>query len=157
MVDPKMKEELVNKALQYFNDVGWNCAESVYLTIFRDYYKMDVTPKTVTAYGGGIARTGSICGAVNVAIMGISQKYGRENPKQLFYITQRPVFEFLERISGKFGSVICSKITNCQLTTKEGIAKFRDEKVKEQKCTPLVREVIEAFLFVVEDYKLGRT
>ena len=81
MSNAKTKQTIVDKALHYFNEEGWNCAESVYMAIFREYYKIDVTPKTVTAYGGGIARTGSICGAVNVAIMGLSHTYGRTNPR----------------------------------------------------------------------------
>lgn len=153
MSNSKTKETIVNRALHYFNVEGWNCAESVYMAIFKEYYKIDVTPKTVTAYGGGIARTGSICGAVNVAIMGISQKYGRENPKQHFIYTQRPVFEFLNRIVDEYGSIHCIRITECQLSELEGIRKFRDENVKENLCTPLIRKVMETFLYMVEDYK----
>jgi len=73
----KAKEAIVDKGLHYFDVEGWNCAESVCMVIFREYYKIDVTPKTVTAYGGDITRTSNSCGAVNVAIMGLSQKYGR--------------------------------------------------------------------------------
>ncbi len=153
MSDSKAKEAIVNKALHYFNVEGWNCAESVYMAIFREYYKIDVTPKTVSAYGGGIVRTGSICGAINVAIMGLSQKYGRENPRQHFIHTQRPVFEFLNRIVDEFGSIHCIRITECQLSKLEGIRKFRDENVKENLCTPLIRKVMETFLYMVEDYK----
>jgi hypothetical protein len=50
MPDSKAKEAIVNKALYYFNVEGWNCAESVYMAISREYYKIDVTPKKVTAY-----------------------------------------------------------------------------------------------------------
>jgi hypothetical protein len=50
MSSTKTKEAIVDKALHYFNVEGWNCAESVYMAIFREYYKIDVTPKTVTAY-----------------------------------------------------------------------------------------------------------
>jgi len=46
----RAKETIVNKALHYFDVEGWNCAESVYMAIFREYYKIDGTPKTVTAY-----------------------------------------------------------------------------------------------------------
>jgi len=38
----KSKEAIVNKALHYFNVEGSNCAESVYMAIFREYYKIDV-------------------------------------------------------------------------------------------------------------------
>jgi len=153
MSSSKSKEAIVNKALHYFNVEGWNCAESVYMAIFKEYYKIDVTPKTVTAYGGGIARTGSICGAINVAIMGISQKYGRTNPRQHFIHTQRPVFMFLNKIVDQYGSIHCVRLTECQLTELEGIRRFRDQNVKENLCTPLIRKVIESFLQVVENYK----
>ena len=153
MVSAEEREAIINKALHYFNVEGWNCAESVYMAIFKEYYKMDVTPKTVTAYGGGIARTGSVCGAVNVAIMGISQKYGRENPKRPFVHTQRPVLEFLNEIVDEYGSIHCSQITECQLSDLEEIRKFSDENVKENLCTPLIKKVIEALFLVFEKYE----
>ncbi|MDH5448463.1 MAG: C-GCAxxG-C-C family protein [Candidatus Bathyarchaeota archaeon] len=83
------------------------------MAIFPDYHKMNVTPKTVSAYDGGVARTGSVCGAINVAIMALSQKYGRENPRQHFIHTQRAVFEFLKKIVDEFGSIYYSRITEC--------------------------------------------
>jgi len=153
MSNNKAKQAIVNKALHYFNEEGWNCAESVYMAIFREYYKIDVTPKTVTAYGGGIARTGSICGAVNVAIMGISQKYGRTNPKTPFIKTQRPTLEFLNKIVDQYGSIHCIRLTECQLTSLEGIRKFREGNIKENLCTPLIRKVMETFLQMVENNK----
>jgi len=107
----------------------------------------------VTAYGGGIARTGSVCGAVNVAVMGLSQKYGRTNPRQPFIKTQRPIFQFLNQIVDTYGSIHCSQITKTQLTTLEGIRKFREEKIKENLCTPLIRKIIETFLQMVENNK----
>lgn len=148
-----MKETVVDKALHYFNVEGWNCAESVYMAIFREYYNIDVTPKTVTAYGGGIARTGTICGAINVAIMGVSQKYGRENPRQPFIKTQRKIFQFLNQIVDQYGSIHCSQLTKTQLSTLDGIRKFRDQKLKENLCTPLIKKIMEAFLQTVENSK----
>jgi len=139
--------------LHYFNVEGWNCAESVYMAIFREYYNIDVTPKTVTAYGGGIARTGTICGAINVAIMGVSQKYGRENPRQPFIKTQRKIFQFLNQIVDQYGSIHCSQLTKTQLSTLDGIRKFRDQKLKENLCTPLIKKIMEAFLQTVENSK----
>jgi len=153
MSNAKTKEVIINKALHYFNEEGWNCAESVYMAIFQEYYKIDVTPKTVTAYGGGIARTGSICGAINVAIMGLSQKYGRENPRTPFVYTQRRIFQFLNQIVDQYGSIHCFQLTKTQLTTLEGIRKFRDQNIKEHLCTPLIKKVIETFLMLVENNK----
>jgi C_GCAxxG_C_C family probable redox protein len=153
MSTAKTKQTIVDKALHYFNTEGWNCAESVYMAIFREYYKIDVTPKTVTAYGGGIARTGGICGAVNVAIMGLSHTYGRTNPRTPFVKTQRPILQFLNQIVDQYGTLNCSRLTECQLTSLEGIRKFREENIKENLCTPLIRKVMETFLQMVENNK----
>ena len=146
MSNAKAKEVIVNKALHYFNEEGWNCAESVYMAIFQEYYQISVTPKTVTAYGGGIARTGSICGAVNVAIMGISQKYGRETPKQPFIRTQRRTLEFLNHIIDEYGSLNCRRLKEHQQTRIE-------RGTEEDLCTPLLIKIIEAFLLTVENGK----
>jgi hypothetical protein len=86
MSSTQLKGTVVDKALHYFNVEGWNCAESVYMAIFREYYNIDVTPKTVTAYGG--------------------------------------------------------------------IRKFRDQNLKENLCTPLIKKIIDAFLQTVENNKL---
>jgi len=143
------KNAIITKALHYFNTEGWNCAESVYMAIFKEYYNVDVTPKTVTAFGGGIARTDSVCGAVNVAIMGVSQKYGRTNPKQPFVKTQRPVFQFLNQIVDEYGTIQCNHLKKTQLNTLENIGKSEDENL----CTPLIKKIIEAFLQTVENTK----
>ncbi|MDH5787180.1 MAG: C-GCAxxG-C-C family protein [Candidatus Bathyarchaeota archaeon] len=148
MSNNKTKETIVSKALHYFNVDGWNCAESVYMAIFREYYRIDVTPKTVTAYGGGIARTGSFCGAINVAIMGLSQKYGRENSRQPFIRTQRPTLEFLNQLIDQYGTLNCNRLKQSQL------AKQKAKTTKEENlCTPLIRKVIETFLTMVENNK----
>jgi C_GCAxxG_C_C family probable redox protein len=145
MSNAKTKQTIIDKALHHFNIEGWNCAESVYMAIFQEYYKMDVTPKTVTAYGGGIARTGSFCGAVNVAIMGISQKYGRTSPKQPLTRTQRATLEFLNQILDQYGSLNCTRLKEQQTKTQQ--ERGREEDL----CTPLVRKVMETFLQMVEN------
>ena len=148
MADPK--EAIINKALHHFNTEGWNCAESVYLAIFKEYYQIDVTPKTVTAFGGGIAKTGSICGAINVAIMGLSHKYGRENPKTPFIRTQRHIIQFLDHIIDQYGSLNCTRITATQhAQLKENTQRNPEERL----CTPLIRKVMETFLTAVENHK----
>lgn len=153
MLSTEAREEIVNKALHYFNVEHWNCAEAVYLAIFRHYYGMNVTPRTATAYGGGIARTGNICGAINVAVLGISHKFGREDPNQHFFYTRRPVFEFLSHITEEMGAIHCIELSGCNLSELEGTRRFRDDDVKKEKCAPLLRKVVETFLYIVEDWK----
>jgi hypothetical protein len=131
MLSSEEREHIVNKAPHYFNVERWNCTESVYLAIFRHYYGMGITPRTATAYEGGIARAVNICGAINVAVMGISYKYGRDDPDQYFF-TKRPVYEFLNRIANGLGAIHCIQLTDCKLSDLEGKRKFRDENVKQE-------------------------
>jgi C_GCAxxG_C_C family probable redox protein len=145
MSNAKTKQTITDKALHHFNVEGWNCAESVYMAIFQEYYKINVTPKTVTAFGGGIAKAGSICGAVNVAIMGISQKYGRTSPKQPFINTQRPTLQFLNHIIDQYGTINCTRMKQQQTQTQQ------KPNTEEDLCTPLVKKIIEAFLQTVEN------
>jgi C_GCAxxG_C_C family probable redox protein len=147
MTTTKTQQTIIDKALHHFNVEGWNCAESVYMAIFQEYYKINVTPKTVTAYGGGIAKTGSFCGAVNVAIMGISQKYGRTNPKQPLTRTQRATLQFLNKIFDQYGSLNCTRLKEQQTQTQQ------KRETEEDLCTPLVRKVMETFLQMVENNK----
>jgi C_GCAxxG_C_C family probable redox protein len=145
MTTTKTQQTIINKALHYFNTEGWNCAESVYMAIFQEYYKINVTPKTVTAFGGGIARTGSFCGAVNVAIMGISQKYGRTNPKQPLIHTQRATLQFLNQIIDQYGSLNCRRLKEQQTQTQQ------KQDNEEDLCTPLIKKIMETFLQMVEN------
>jgi len=140
MTQAKAKTTLTNKALQYFNTDGWNCAESVYLAIFQEYYKQNITPKTVSAFGGGIAHAGGTCGAINVAIMGISQKYGRTTPKQPITPTQHATIKFLNTIIDQYGSLNCTKIKQQQT-----------QSTNQNPCTPLIRIIIETFLKTIEN------
>jgi hypothetical protein len=85
--------------------------------------------------------------------MGISHKYGRDDPDQYFFFTKRPVYAFLSRIVGELGAIHCIQPTDCKLSDLEEKRKFRNENVKQEKCAPLLRKVVEAFLYVVEDWQ----
>jgi len=98
MSTTKTKNTIVDKALHYFNTEGWNCTESVYMAIFKEYHKIN-------------------------------------------------------QIVDQYGSIHCSRLTECQLTSLEGIRKFREENIKENLCTPLIRKVMETFLQMVKNNK----
>jgi C_GCAxxG_C_C family probable redox protein len=55
---------------------GYNCAQSILLTMseHRDGENV-LIPRIATAFGGGIGRCGSICGALTGGVMAIGIKY----------------------------------------------------------------------------------
>ena len=60
---------------------GYNCAQSVLLTMFEHWKGGNVlVPKIATAFGGGIGRRGSVYGALTGGVMAIGIKYGTNEP-----------------------------------------------------------------------------
>ena len=136
------QKEIAEKAVNRFRG-GYHCAESVLMTMQEALgIKSSVIPKIATGFGGGIGRQGSICGAVSGSIMSIGLKYGRMKPqgdKEKAYTLAQ---EFCKEFKGKFGSILCYDLTECDFTTPEGQKKFEDLNIKEEKCVKFVREAI---------------
>lgn len=87
-----------------------NCAQSVLLAYARDF---NIDEKTclrlASGFGGGIGKTGSVCGAVTGAVMVLGLKgSGVGDSKELTY--QRTE-QFLRMFEDKFGSTDCGKLT----------------------------------------------
>lgn len=57
---PMNQENLLGeKAVRHFRDDGYNCSQSVLLTMFEHWNcKNELVPKVATAFGGGIGRCG---------------------------------------------------------------------------------------------------
>jgi len=143
--------EILDNALSYFKS-GYNCAESTLLAIAKDVLEIDsdLIPKIATGFGGGISRQGCVCGAVTGAVMGFGLKYGRNNPEELMAKTYNQVVEFYKQFQEKFGSILCKELSECDLSTIEGIRKFREGNVHEQKCRYFVSNAIEIFMNLID-------
>ena len=147
--------KIVNKTLSYFRS-GYNCAESVLLAIAKDALEIDndLIPKIATGFGGGMSRQGYVCGAVSGAVIGFGLKYGRNSPEELRAKTYNRVVEFYKQFQKRFGSIVCKELCGCDLSTIEGIRKFREEDVHEEKCSNFVSVAIEIFMGLIDETKL---
>lgn len=150
--------KIVNKTLSYFRS-GYNCAESVLLAIAKDALEIDndLIPKIATGFGGGISRQGYVCGAVSGAVIGFGLKYGRNSPEEFRAKTYNRVVEFYKQFQKRFGSIVCKELCGCDLSTIEGIRKFREEDVHEEKCSNFVSVAIEIFMGLIDETKLRQT
>ncbi|HKZ94210.1 MAG TPA: C-GCAxxG-C-C family protein [Candidatus Bathyarchaeia archaeon] len=71
-----MKQIAANAASKFRG--GYNCAESVLLAMAEhESVNSSLIPKIATPFGGGIARSASICGCVTGSLMAIGMKHGR--------------------------------------------------------------------------------
>ena len=108
-----MSEYLIKKAADsagiYYKE-GFNCAESIFLSL-RSFAAPDLSEDMVrlaTPFGGGVGRSGCVCGALSGAVIIIGAVKGRVLPdrksRDLAYELSG---EFHNRFKAMFGATCC--------------------------------------------------
>ncbi|MBU7016201.1 MAG: C_GCAxxG_C_C family protein [Theionarchaea archaeon] len=121
--------------VKYF-DSGFNCAESVLLSLSEVLGNTsDCIPQIATGFGGGM-RTGDICGAVSGAVMGLGLHFGRttSEEKEKRDNTYAVVEEFVRQFRKIHGTIICRELLGVDVTTEEGRAQYEKDDLHHQKC-----------------------
>lgn len=138
-----MIEKVGDKAVDLFFTSGFNCAESVLLTLTKEFNRPTnlIIPSIATGFGGGIARTGSICGALSGATMVIGLIVGRNRPDELD--KKETVYEMASKMitdfEKEFGTCLCKDLIGCDLRTPEGRERVHENKIIENRCSKFVR------------------
>lgn len=127
-----LSEQAAARARALF-ELDYSCAESVLMAIAEELgVRSDLIPKIATGFGGGMARTCGVCGAVSGAIMGISLLTGRQSERDSVEANYQLVQELLGAFRRKFGSINCRDLAGCDLGTAEGQQFFKDNRVRER-------------------------
>ena len=147
-----IKELLCEKAAKRFLE-GYNCAQSVLLTIFEHWNgENEFIPKIATAFGGGIGHLGSLCGALTGGVIAIGIRYGTNEPKlekrlKAYQLAQ----EFYKRFEKENGSVFCREIIGYDLSVPEESEKALNSKVFDEKCVFIVKNAVKNLLEFVNE------
>ncbi len=107
-MNEKLITEAHTKAGNYYRS-GYNCAEALFLT-FREYVAPDISEdmvRLVTPLGGGIGRSGCVCGALSGGVIIIGAIKGRTSPKGSRDDSYDLAGEFHKRFRKAFGSTCC--------------------------------------------------
>lgn len=146
----KLKNTLAEKAVERFNK-GYNCAQSVLLTMF-EYWNGDseLIPKIATGFGGGIGRCGSVCGALAGGVMALGIRYGTNEPSvekrlKTYELSQK----LYKRFEKNHGSVLCQQLIGYDLSNPKELEKARKANVFEEKCVNFVGKTVESILELV--------
>jgi len=97
-----------------------------------------------------MARTGSVCGAVNGAVMAISLFSGRSTPDQELGRNYAMVQEMIESFKKEFGTTNCSQLLGCDLQTPEGQKQFEEKNMIEQ-CLSYTEKATEVAISIIEE------
>jgi len=141
------KTVYVEKAASLFKE-GYNCAQSVLLSM-QDFWneKKPLEPKVASAFGGGIGRRGSLCGALTGGVIAIGQKYGSNEPTikgrdEAYSVA----LKFYDRFQKELGSVFCRDLIGYDLTDPKEQKKAWDSKVFLHKCVHFVEKAVDILI-----------
>jgi len=126
-----------------YHNQGFNCAESIFLT-FRSIAAPDLSADMVrlaTPFGGGLGRSGCICGALSGAVMILGAAKGRVStdvPRKESYDLSG---EYHNRFRQKFGATCCRVLVKDEFGSKE----------QKEKCFRIITESAELMMnFLIE-------
>jgi C_GCAxxG_C_C family probable redox protein len=131
------------KLAEDYAEQGFLCSESVLLALSKcEGVSNNLIPQIATGFGGGIGRTGEVCGAISGAILGLGLKFGRSTvPRKPD--TRRPYWfstELLTRFKARFGSLRCRDLLGLDLSREEDAQRYKDLKLWEARCRGFVTE-----------------
>lgn len=122
--------------LKMFNEEGFNCAEAVLAGATGSRQCVNLA----SGFGGGIGRSGSVCGAVTGAVMALGQIMGMRcedstaTPRQL----QEAVNDLLDSFRKEFGAHLCGELIPYDLSSREGLEAFRNDPEGKARCAEFV-------------------
>ena len=128
-----IKEEVV----ELFKE-KYNCCQAIFLPYSKLFgIDRETALKMSSGFGGGIARMGETCGAINGAVMVLGLKYGFTNNKD---IEQKEklneiVREFVKKFKDYHKNIYCRNL----LTEDEGVT----HKMHSDKCASIVEEICD--------------
>lgn len=132
------------QALALFT-AGANCAQAV-LSVFAPAYGIEpgLAMRIAAAFGGGMARTGEVCGAVGGSLMVIGLHCGPDRPaeeerERCYELTRT----FLRRFQEKEGALLCRELLGCEILTPEGRKRAHEIGLIRERCPGFVRCAVE--------------
>ena len=125
---------------------GFSCTQAL-LSSFSEELGMDrdTACKVASGFGGGVGRTGNICGAVSGAIMVIGLKYGKadEEDEAATEKTRLLVRQFINEFTEKNGSIRCTDLLGYNLSDPDEYEAARESGIFIEKCPLLVRDAAD--------------
>jgi C_GCAxxG_C_C family probable redox protein len=126
--------------------LGCNCAQAVSSVFARDAgVPEEIVLRAATGFGGGVGHTGGACGAVSGAVLAVGLLFGSTGPEEkeakerTYALTQ----EFIARFSQKNGTISCTGLLGCDLSTDEGLVRAREQNLARTLCPAYIRDAVE--------------
>lgn len=118
---------------------GCNCAQTMVKTYSgHNEAETELFLKLAQPFGGGIARTGSICGAVSGALMAIGLKYTNFSNPALKTLVVSLCNKFMDEFKNANCSLICKELLGEDISTEAGHTAIKEKGLREKVCRNLI-------------------
>lgn len=141
------KSVYVEKAASHFRE-GYNCAQSVLLAM-QEFWNVEnpLEPKVASAFGGGIGRRGSLCGALMGGVIAIGLRYGTNKPiveerEKAYSLALR----FYNQFKKGCGGVLCRDLIGYDLANSKELEDARNSNVFMDKCVHFIEKTVEILI-----------
>lgn len=125
---------------------GYNCAQAVFAASAAPFgLPRETALRAAQAFGGGMGRTGNVCGAVTGALMVIGFQRAALDPKdsQAKLDAHQLAQSFLAAFKAKHGSLLCRDLLGCDMSTPEGLKQVQEKGLHQSICQPVVQSAAE--------------
>ena len=134
---------------------GYNCSQSVLACCGQSRgMPRDLAIRVAQAFGGGIGKTGNLCGALTGALMALG--LGQPALAAKDAIGKAKSYDKAQAILTEFarrnGSLLCRDLVGCDLRTAEGQKHFKESDAHHKVCVKVIRDAVE----IVEQQLLAK-
>ena len=144
----KNEKSIHTEKVVLYHQNGYNCAQSVMLTM-QEYWKEEnpLKPKVASAFGGGIGRSGSVCGALTGGVIAIGSKFGSNKPgseerEKAYLLGQK----FYNQFKKECGSVFCRDLIGYDLTNPKELEEARKANIFQEKCVHFLKKSVQILM-----------
>ena len=134
--------------------IGYNCAQAVVKTYAGDVgMNEEQGVKMASVLGGGIGRSGHVCGAVSGAALIIGMKFGSTDNTNIHSRDKayQKAKELLDKFSAQNKSVLCKDLLGYDISTNEGLKQAREAGVMVQKCPGFVSSAAKILESIISE------
>lgn len=116
-----------------------NCAQSVLIANNeKNEHENEMLMNITQVFGGGVLRTGNLCGAVSGALMAIGIKYGNPNDPHGKGRAIELGRLFLKEFTDKNGSINCRELLGHDMSNEEERKKIVELQLRDKVCKKLI-------------------
>jgi C_GCAxxG_C_C family probable redox protein len=133
-----------DKAAAMFKE-GFSCSQAI-LATYCEQFGLDKEQayKIGSSFSGGM-HLDQACGAVTGAFMAIGLKYGRTRADDVEakMNTAKKVVEFAKKFKARHGTIACTELLGCNISTLEGYEEAKKRDLFKQVCPKYVVSAAE--------------